>query len=81
MKGGRGGQWKLFCVGESLAGGLGVGGNYDHIYPFVVFKVGLSPSKKNFFVCVTESPLKMIKNAFYFILKAIFVLKMSKFLS
>ena len=34
-----------------------------------------------FFVCVTESPLKMIKIAFYFILKALFVLKISKFLS
>ena len=28
-----------------------------------------------------ESPLKMMKNAFYFILKAIFVLKIFKFLS
>ena len=30
---------------------------------------------------VTESPLKMMKNAFYFILKAIFVLKIFKCLS
>ena len=29
----------------------------------------------------TESPLKMIKNAFYFTLKALFVLKIFKFLS
>ena len=29
----------------------------------------------------TESPLEMVKNAFYFILKALFVLKMFKFLS
>ena len=29
----------------------------------------------------TESPLKMIKNALYFILKALFVLKIFKFLS
>ena len=29
----------------------------------------------------TESPLKMIKNAFSFILKAIFILKIFKFLS
>ena len=28
----------------------------------------------------TESPLKMIKNAFYFTLKALFVLKIFKFL-
>ena len=45
------------------------------------FKVGLSPSKKIGFICLIESPLKMIKNAFYFILKAFFVLKIFKFLS
>ena len=30
-------------------------------------------------IMATESPLKMMKNAFYFILKAIFVLKIFKF--
>ena len=44
-------------------------------------KVGLSPSKKIFFICFNGSPSKMMKNAFYFILKALFVLKMFKFLS
>ena len=44
-------------------------------------KVGLSPSKKICFICLIESPLKMMKNAFYFILKALFVLKIFKFLS
>ena len=39
----------------------------------VVFKVGFSPSKKNYFICFNESPLKMMKNTFYFILKALFV--------
>ena len=42
-------------------------------------KVGLSPFKINFFY-VTERPIKMIKNAFYFILKAPLVLKIFKFL-
>ena len=42
-------------------------------------KVGLSASKKIFFVCTTESHLKLIKNAFCFIFKALFVLKISKF--
>ena len=46
-----------------------------------MFKVGLSPSKNFFVICFIESPLKMIKNAFYFILKALFVLKIFKFLS
>ena len=45
------------------------------------FKVGLSPSKKNCVICFIESPLKKTKNAFYFILKALFVLKIFKFLS
>ena len=44
-------------------------------------KVGLSPSQKNCVICFTGSPLKMMKNAFYFILKALFVLKIFKFLS
>ena len=34
-----------------------------------VLKVGLSPSKKIGLICFNESPLKMVKNAFYFILK------------
>ena len=37
-------------------------------------------SKKSF-IGFNESPLKMMKNAFYFILKAFFVLKIFKFLS
>ena len=44
-------------------------------------KVGLPPSKKICVICLTESPLKMMKNTFYFILKALFVLKIFKFLS
>ena len=44
-------------------------------------KVGLSPSKKNCVIWSIESPLQMMKNAFYFILKALFVLKVFKFLS
>ena len=45
------------------------------------FKVGVSPSKKVVFICFNESHLKMIKNAFYFMLKALSVLKVVKFLS
>ena len=37
--------------------------------------------KKFLFICFNESPLKIMKNAFYFILKALFVLKITKFLS
>ena len=44
-------------------------------------KVGLSPSKKNYFICFNDSPSKMMKNAFYLMLKALFVLKIFKFLS
>ena len=32
------------------------------------FKVVFSPSKKNCFICFNENPLKVMKNAFYFIL-------------
>ena len=36
---------------------------------------------KNFCICFSDGPSKLMKNAFYFILKALFVLKISKFLS
>ena len=44
-------------------------------------KVGRSPSKKNCVICLIESPIKMMKNTFYFILKAFFVLKILNLLS
>ena len=37
------------------------------------FKVGLSPSKKICGVSFIESPLKMIKNVFYFVLKTLMI--------
>ena len=49
--------------------------------PQIFFKVGLLPSKKIYVICFIESPLRMMKNAFYFILKALIVLKIFKFLS
>ena len=45
-----------------------------------VGRVRLSPSKKNF-ICFNDSPSKMMKNVFYFILKALFILEIFKFLS
>ena len=59
----------------------------DYYHPKVTvrdverLKVGLSTSKKVFFICFNNSPSKMMKNAFYFILKALFVLKVFTFLS
>ena len=44
-------------------------------------KVGFSPSKKNCVLCFIESSLKIMKNVFYFVLKALFVLKIFRFLS
>ena len=46
-----------------------------------LLKVGLSSSKKISIILLIESPLKLMKNAFYFILKALFVLKIIMFLS
>ena len=37
--------------------------------------------EKSSFICFNESLIKMMKNSLYFILKAIFVLKIFKFLS
>ena len=44
---------------------------------YFIFKGALSGLRQ---VLVTESPLKMMKNAFYFTLKALFVLKILEFL-
>ena len=35
------------------------------------FKVGLSSSKQIFVICLIENPLKLMKNAFHFMLKAL----------
>ena len=37
--------------------------------------------KGNFFICFNDSSSKMMKNVFYFVVKALFVLKVFKFLS
>ena len=52
-----------------------------HFYNLTSLKSGSQLPKKNCFICFNESPLKKVKNAFYFILKALFVLKMFKYLS
>ena len=44
-------------------------------------KVRLTPLTKICIIWLIESPLKMMKNAFYFILKALSILKIFKFLS
>ena len=44
-------------------------------------KSGSHLPKKNCFICFNDSPSKVMKNVFYFILKALFVLKIFKFLS
>ena len=44
-------------------------------FKLLAINVGFSPSKKHCFISFKESPLKMMKKA-YFILKAIFVLRM-----
>ena len=43
-------------------------------------KVGISPWKKVDFIYFNENSLKMINSGFYFILKALFVLEIFKFL-
>ena len=52
--------------------------------PFITsaqnFKSDSHLPNKNFFICFNNSPSKMVKNS-YFILKALLVLKIFKFLS
>ena len=46
-----------------------------------VFRSDSHLPKKKGFICFNANPLKMMKNVFYFIIKALFVLKIFKFLS
>ena len=55
--------------------------NYNSFVNFILFNSDSHLSKKFFVIYFIESPSKMMKNAFYFILKAPFVLKIFKFLS
>ena len=48
---------------------------------YILLKVGLLTSKLFIIICFIDSPSKLMKNAFYFILKALFVLKILKFMS
>ena len=49
------------------------------VKPWLIIKVGLLSSKKLFYF-FNENPLKVMKNAFCFTLKALFLLKILKFL-
>ena len=53
------------------------------ITPLIYWKVEvkLSPSKNIWFICFNESLSKMMKNAFYFISNARFILGISEILS
>ena len=55
----------------------------SHEWKFFILtelKSGSHLPKKYIFICFNESSLKMMKNAFYFILEVFFVLKIFKFL-
>ena len=47
---------------------------------FFYFQVALTPPEKVGFICLHRRPTKIMKNGFYFILKAHFLLKIMKFL-
>ena len=50
-------------------------------YLFALVLKSDSHLPKKFFICFNDNPSKIMKNAFYFILNALFVLKIFKFLS
>ena len=54
--------------------------NRAHIY-FLKVDSPLPPPQKNHLIAPKKSPVKIVKNTFYFILKALFVFKMFKVLS
>ena len=82
---------KRYCLIEGLTGRWVIKSAFEtlliHVYSYIYMsnfdhwlKVGFSPSKKKILMFFNESSLKMMKNAFYFIWKALFVLKMLTFL-
>ena len=52
-----------------------------HVFNMVRTQSRTLTFQKNCFICFNESLLKVMKNAFYFILKALFAHKIFKFLS
>ena len=54
--------------------------SFSFFHQMIALKLGLSTFTKKFVISFIESPLKMVENAFYFILKTLFVLKIFKFL-
>ena len=79
---------------ESVCKNTTIWSHYEFHYhmKLLSYEVTMTPKKQNLksyshlpkkflFICFNESPLKMMKNAFYFILKALFVFKIFKFLS
>ena len=53
----------------------------DAVISFFALNSDSQPPKKFLFICFNDSPSKLKKNAFYFILKALYILKIFKFLS
>ena len=62
---------------------LNYGNDYLPVYKTwsPLLKLGSHLQKKNFFICFNDSPSIMMKNAFYFVSKALFDLKLFNFLS
>ena len=54
---------------------------YCNANALVIIKSDSHLPKKVFIIYINDSPSKMMKNSFYFILKALFVLKIFNFLS
>ena len=65
------------CIKEELKACVQ---SFSFFHQMIALKVELSTSKKIRVTCFIKIPLKMIKNAFYFILKTLFILKMFIFL-
>ena len=54
---------------------------YAKTFRLIKLKSDSHLPKKTLFICFNDSPSKMMKNAFYFILKALFILNILKCLS
>ena len=72
---------KIFCLISLLFGYQWNTSISSSLATFLKVGIRKKSFRKICGICVIESPLKMMKNVFYFIVKALFVLKIFKFFS
>ena len=72
--------FNFYCILFSLFYGIQSWHYSNYVMCYVCIKVEVSPSRKKMFYLFQWNPFKMLEHDFYIILKALFVLKIFRFL-